>query len=169
MRRAEEISDVIRLESGVRHKGSNSPLLFNLYINALIEQLSGIHVGYYVGGVCFNNISYTVDMVLLALSLSAFCRLLSVCESFVVSRGLLYNFNKSEYIGFQCSSWIIYMPVYLNSASLRRVRQEESSVKTNMLARRFCRCSLAVKITLFKAFCTSLHSGCLWVDYTQRI
>ncbi|XP_063381188.1 uncharacterized protein LOC134667694 [Cydia fagiglandana] len=41
-------------------------------------------------------------------------------------------------------------------------------VRANMLARRFARCSSDVKITLFKAYCTSLYTCGLWADYTQR-
>ncbi|KAL0820955.1 hypothetical protein ABMA28_005612 [Loxostege sticticalis] len=42
------------------------------------------------------------------------------------------------------------------------------SIRANMLARRFARCSVDVKITLFRAYCTSLYTCSLWVDYTQR-
>ncbi|CAG9133022.1 unnamed protein product [Plutella xylostella] len=37
-----------------------------------------------------------------------------------------------------------------------------------MLARRFARCSQNVKITLFRAFCTSLYTCSLWANYTQK-
>ncbi|PZC83557.1 hypothetical protein B5X24_HaOG207540 [Helicoverpa armigera] len=37
-----------------------------------------------------------------------------------------------------------------------------------MLARRFSRCSVDVKISLFKAYCQSFYTGNLWVAYTKR-
>ncbi|KAJ8735398.1 hypothetical protein PYW07_007018 [Mythimna separata] len=37
-----------------------------------------------------------------------------------------------------------------------------------MLARRFSRCTVEIKIALFKAYCTSLYAGALWFRYTQR-
>ena len=42
------------------------------------------------------------------------------------------------------------------------------SVRANMVARRFFRCTVPVKLTLFKAYCTSLYSGSLWFSYTQK-
>ncbi|XP_061705642.1 uncharacterized protein LOC133516642 [Cydia pomonella] len=42
------------------------------------------------------------------------------------------------------------------------------AVRCNMLARRFARSSIEVKITLFKAFCQTLYTCNLWVNYTQR-
>ncbi|KAJ8705104.1 hypothetical protein PYW08_012424 [Mythimna loreyi] len=36
-----------------------------------------------------------------------------------------------------------------------------------MIARRFSRCATEVKITLFKAFCTSFYTSSLWVSYTR--
>ncbi|XP_060802152.1 uncharacterized protein LOC132902149 [Amyelois transitella] len=42
------------------------------------------------------------------------------------------------------------------------------SVRCNMLARRFARCTEQVKITLFKAYCQSFYTCSLWVNFTQR-
>ena len=42
------------------------------------------------------------------------------------------------------------------------------AVRCNMLARRFARCSRAVKITLFKAYCQVFYTCSLWTNYTQR-
>lgn len=42
------------------------------------------------------------------------------------------------------------------------------SVRANMLARRFAKCSRAVKITLFRAYCTSFYTSSLWARYTQK-
>jgi len=37
--------------------------------------------------------------------------------------------------------------------------------RTNILARRFAKCSVDVKVTLFKAFCISLYDAGLWSKY----
>lgn len=82
------------------------------------------------------------------------------------------------------------LPVALNGTELNRVKQfkylghyvtedlkddldiererRALSVKANMLTRRFAKCSDAVKITLFKAYCTSMYAGSLWVKYSQK-
>ncbi|XP_026736751.1 uncharacterized protein LOC113500241 [Trichoplusia ni] len=64
------LSETYRLTSGVRQGGLTSPVLFNLYINELIEELSSTRVGCQVGGVRVNNLSYADDMVLLSPSVN---------------------------------------------------------------------------------------------------
>ena len=39
--------------------------------------------------------------------------------------------------------------------------------RTNMLIRRFAKCSVPVKLRLFKAYCTSFYSMALWKDYSK--
>ena len=42
------------------------------------------------------------------------------------------------------------------------------SVRGNMLAHRFARCTAPVKITLFKAYCQAFYTCGLWASFTQR-
>nr|XP_034838760.1 uncharacterized protein LOC117994895 [Maniola hyperantus] len=42
------------------------------------------------------------------------------------------------------------------------------TVRSNMLTRRFARCTKEVKITLFKAYCQSFYSSGLWVRYSKK-
>lgn len=49
-------SDTLRV--GVRQACLTSPTLFNLYVDDLIEDLSGARAGYYVGSVSVNNINF---------------------------------------------------------------------------------------------------------------
>lgn len=42
------------------------------------------------------------------------------------------------------------------------------TVRCNMLARRFARCSEQAKITLFKAYCQTFYTSSLWTSYTQN-
>lgn len=53
-----------------------------------------------------------------------------------------------------------------DDANIERERRA-LSVRANMIARRFARCTTEVKITLFKAFCTSFYTSSLWVSYTR--
>ncbi|KAJ0171844.1 hypothetical protein K1T71_012607, partial [Dendrolimus kikuchii] len=195
VRWAGTLSDEYRVECGVRQGGISSPLLFNLYINQLIERLSSTHVGCYIDGICFNNISYADDMVLLGPSISAVRTLLSICENYAEEHGLKYNSKKSEILVFktqktQKRSPTHVPPVFLNGVALKMVdrfkylghivtsdlRDDEDiererralAVRGNMLARRFARSTVEVKTTLFKAYCQSFYSSGLWVDYTQR-
>jgi len=38
--------------------------------------------------------------------------------------------------------------------------------RTNVLCRRFKRCSLAVKVRLFRTFCVCFYDAALWTDFT---
>ncbi|PZC81706.1 hypothetical protein B5X24_HaOG212150 [Helicoverpa armigera] len=186
------LSEPYRLECGVRQGGLTSPTLFNLYVNALIERLSSTHVGCHVGGVCVNNISYADDMVLLSASVCGLSKLIGICEEYALSHGLLYNTKKSECMVFRargkCPDSV--PSIKLNNVPLKRVdtfkylghlvtsdlkddsdlerERRALSVRANMIARRFSRCSKEVKNTLFRAYCTCFYSSTLWANYTQK-
>lgn len=187
-----EFSDEYGLECGVRQGGLTSPSLFNLYMNGLIDGLSNSGVGCSIDGHCINSISYADDMVLLSPSIAALRKLLGMCEEYARAHGLLYNAQKSELLVFKTRGRTLgnVAPVLLNGVALRRVSEfkylghivtedlnddsdiererRAMAVRCNMLARRFARCSIDVKITLFKAFCQGLYTCNLWVSYTQR-
>lgn len=181
-----------RLECGVRQGGLSSPTLFNLYMNELIGELSRTRIGCFIDGVCVNNISYADDMVLLSASICGLRQLVSLCEGYAKSHGLVYNCKKSEIMVFETRGGTHdkIPPVVLNGTPLTRVykfkylghvltpdlKDDEDiererralSVRANMIARRFARCSLKVKVTLFRAYCTNFYTCSLWAGYTQR-
>lgn len=192
VRWAGTLSDPYKMECGVRQGGLSSPRLFNLYINALIAELSSRHVGCHIDDVCVNNLSYADDMVLLSASVCGIRKLLGICESYANSHGLIYNVQKSKYVVFKAGSRCpaTVPPIKLNGDELGRVHQfrylghlitedlkddtdiererRALSVRANMIARRFARCTDEVKITLFRAFCTSFYTCSLWAVYTQK-
>ncbi|XP_045535451.1 uncharacterized protein LOC123721266 [Papilio machaon] len=186
-------SDSYKLKCGVRQGGLTSPVLFNLYINGLIVALSSQHVGCHVDHVCVNNISYADDMVLLSASVCGLRKLLAICENYANSHGLIYNVNKSYFMIFEkggknndnnvpdvklCGLTLnrVYLFKYLgqiittdlkDDCDIERERRA-LSVRANMIARRFARCSKEVKITLFRAYCTSFYASSLWATYKQK-
>ncbi|KAJ2946144.1 hypothetical protein O0L34_g5075 [Tuta absoluta] len=186
------LSDPYRLGCGVRQGGISSPTLFNLYVNELIGALSGRHVGCHIDDICFNNISYADDMVLLSASVGGLRELINICETHVNRLGLKYNVDKSKIMVFksrsdcpteippiklrgepleqvQCFKYLghIVTPDMKDDTDIERERRA-LSVRANMIARRFARCSKEVKITLFRAYCTSFYTSCLWLSYTQK-
>lgn len=171
--------------------GISSPKLFNLYVNNLIAELSSTNVGCSINGNIVNNISYADDMVLLSPSINGLRQLIAVCEKYAVSHGLLYNSKKSELMQFKSGSKAYtVLPVELSGKTLSWVKQfkylghwvtddmtddldlererRALAVRSNMLARRFARCSKDVKLTLFRAYCQSFYTCGLWVKYTKR-
>nr|XP_049705651.1 uncharacterized protein LOC126056490 [Helicoverpa armigera] len=181
---------VYRLDCGVRQGGLTSPRLFNLYMNGLIGELSSTGVGCHIDGVSINNISYADDMVLLSPSISALKRLVRICETYAECHGLRYNSKKSEILVFKAGNKSYTpIPITLSGNELKQVshfkylghwvsedlkddrdmerERRALAVRSNMLARRFKRCSNAVKVTLFKAYCQSMYTCSLWVNYTR--
>lgn len=191
VRWAGEMSDDYRLECGVRQGGLTSPLLFNLYVNGLLEELSSMHVGCVIDDKCVNNICYADDIVLLGPSINALRKLVAVCERYAAEHGLKYNSKKSELLIFKAGNRLpkVVPSLVLGGVPLSRVynfkylghvvtetlkddmdierERRALAVRGNMLARRFARCAREVKITLFKAFCQSMYTSGLWVSYTQ--
>lgn len=131
-------------------------------------------------------------MVLLSASVCGLTRLIKVCERYALSHGLIYNTSKSECMVFpaggRCPGTI--PSIKLNGVKLTMVKQfkylghwltsdlrddvdiererRALSVRANMIAHRFARCSRNVKITLFRAFCTSFYASALWLSYAQK-
>ncbi|KAI8439007.1 hypothetical protein MSG28_011306 [Choristoneura fumiferana] len=122
---ANALSSEYRLECGVRQGGITSPKLFNLYVNGLIEGLSSMHAGCYVGSTCINNVSYADDMVLLGPSVGAIEQLLATCETYARSHGLVYNPTKSEVMVFTAGKIKPYHvpPIWLSGSQLSVVNK----------------------------------------------
>lgn len=184
------LSEKYKLTSGVRQGGLTSPILFNLYVNDLIEELSSTRAGCRIGGECLNNLSYADDMVLLSPSVNGLRKLISVCENYAAQHQLTYNVNKTQVMIFKHGKGPdCVLPITLCGTELQIVnkfkylghiltenlnddddleRQRRSiACRSNMLARRFRHCSKQVKITLFKSYCQSLYTSHLWYKYTK--
>lgn len=78
------LSELYTLRCGVRREGLTSPKLFNLYVNALTEELGGTNVGCSLDSTMINNKNYAVDMVLLSSSICA----LRMCANYAVAQGI---------------------------------------------------------------------------------
>ncbi|XP_072946650.1 uncharacterized protein, partial [Epargyreus clarus] len=192
VRWGDAMSDPYKLDCGVRQGGLTSPRLFNLYVNKLIERLSGADVGCSIDGLSINNISYADDMVLLSPSVSGLRRLLKICEEYAEVNGLSYNAKKSEILVFRGrNKESTFKPTFqLCGFPLKQVAEfrylghivdeclgddrdiererRAMSVRGNMLARRFKRCSKQVKLSLFRAYCQNFYTCSLWANYKQR-
>jgi hypothetical protein len=131
-------------------------------------------------------------MVLLSPSIGGLKKLVAICESYAETHGLVYNSTKSEILVFNAGKRRpgYVPPISLNGNELKNVctfkylghvinsdlnddedierERRAMAVRSNMLARRFTRCTVEVKITLFKAFCQTFYSSGLWVSYSRR-
>ncbi|XP_063386903.1 uncharacterized protein LOC134672881 [Cydia fagiglandana] len=131
-------------------------------------------------------------MVLLSPSVCALKTLLKICESYAGIHGLRYNADKTELLIFKAGTktYNIVPPIELGGVQLKLVTQfkylghwvtasqnhdldlegerRALSVRSNMLIRRFAKCTTSVKLTLFRAYCQSFYTCSLWVNYTKK-
>jgi hypothetical protein len=190
-----ETSDAFFIKNGVRQGGVLSPFLFRFYIRDLICQISKSRIGCNIGGVFINVLAYADDMVLLAPSWSALQKLLVITENVASEINMSFNTKKTVCLVFNPSSKsrIIredYPAFVLSGCKLNFVKQFrylghiiENSLddncdinrelkclytRTNILIRRFSRCSTTVKIKLFRTYCICLYDAALWNNFTKK-
>ena len=74
-------SSFCSLKSGVRQGGVLSPILFNIYMNSLIQSLSVSDLGCHINGVYIGCLTYADDIILLSASVVHLQRMLDTCYS----------------------------------------------------------------------------------------
>ena len=94
-------SEEWKINNGVRQGGVLSGLLFNVYINSLIEKISSLKQGCKIGIHSSNIIAYADDIVLLAPSKKALQMLLEEAVKESHDMDLEFNSNKSKYMVFR--------------------------------------------------------------------
>ena len=86
----------VGLQNSVRQGGVLSPVLFAVYLDGLLEELSESGVGCYWGHLFAGALCYADDLVLLAPCASALRCMLSICQSYADDHGLLFNATKTQ-------------------------------------------------------------------------
>ena len=88
-------SVMFKLNCGIRQGGVLSPYMFAIYIDEIVHSIESLSTGCYLGSVCFSIILYADDMLLLAPSINALQKLLTVCETELRKLDLSINAKKS--------------------------------------------------------------------------
>ena len=169
-----------------------SPYLFNVYVDNLSSMLNKCNVGCYFGGLLVNHIMYADDLVLLSPSVAGLSKLQKICERFGDGHYVQYNPKKSAVITFRASylKGVKLKPMFkLNDVHLKEVdsikylghivrndltddldieRQcRQLYAQGNMILRRFYMCDPAVKMTLFRSYCSPLYTAQLWWSHKK--
>lgn len=184
-------SNIYKLECGVRQGGLTSPDLFNVYINDLIVRLRSTGIGCHMAGECINNLSYADDMVLLSPSIKGLRSLLRICEHYANEHGLRYNTSKTFMMVLKAGKgpenipelkWsdgsvieVVKSFKYLGHIIAEDLKDDLDiererralSIRCNMLARRFGKCTDDVKLTLFRAYCQCFYTCQLWIRFKR--
>ena len=183
------VSSKFCISNGVRQGGVLSPYLFTRYIRDLIYTVVETGIGCMLGGKVINLLAYADDLVLLAPSWRAMQQLLSILNVQADNLNLSCNVNKtvcmvfnpnkrdriitSNFPCFKIGSSSLkfvdkfkYLGHFITSdlsddADIHREIQN-MFFRTNVLLRRFYKCSFSVKILLFKSFCLCLYDVALW-------
>ena len=171
------------VSNGVKQGGVLSPILFNVYIDELLNCLKNSGVGCYIGHIFVGSLAYADDISLLAPTRYAACKMLDICKSFSDEFDILFNPNKSKLIIFDKEIDCTFKPIVFNDIPLEcektqthlgnHIGQEVNDVNINKSINDFySRVNVCLSLfnhvhrnvlyKLFKSFCMPLYGCQLW-------
>ena len=182
------ISASFLVSDGVRQGGILSPILFNIYVDDFSAKLK---IGCKINDVYVNHLMYADDTVLIAPSYAALQKLIDWCCNFAVDNNIIFNSEKTVcmYLNSKRYNHLVKPSFYLNGAPICYVDKERylgfiiNSLskhdddilkqtrslycRGNMLINNFKICNKAIKVQLFKSYCSSFYCGHIWYNFTQ--
>lgn len=88
-------SQYVHIKSGIRQGGILSPLLFNIYVDSLINALRTSDLGCHLGDIYVGCIVYADDIILLPTSMDNLQKILDICYLHGRELDIQFNANKS--------------------------------------------------------------------------
>ncbi|MFZ2537928.1 MAG: reverse transcriptase family protein [Oscillospiraceae bacterium] len=188
-------SDEFSIGNGVRQGGILSPFLFRFYIQHLIATVTQSRIGCNLGGYFVNLLAYADDMVLLAPSWAALQSLLNIVHEEASLINMTFNtlktvcmiFNPKEKCKIICDNFPRFQLAGCNLDFVTKFKYlghiidhdmcDDDDInreikclytRTNILIRRFHRCSVGVKLKLFKSYCLCFYDIALWRNFTAK-
>ena len=187
------LSNEWKISNGVRQGGILSGLLFNVYIDSLLNRISKMNVGCKLGIFNGNIIAYADDIVLLAPSANALRLLLNEINTGASELELSFNYEKSKIIVFRSNSRKNELKSIssfeINGQSFEVVKsikylgyiisdqmdyiEDINRVKSkfyaefNVLLRNFSFADSDIKVFLFKHYCTQFYGSELWYSLNR--
>ena len=177
--------------SGLRQGSVIRPLIFNLYIDDLSQNLNKSFIGCNVSGTLINHVNYADDQVLVAPSMKGLQKLIDLCQKYNEDNDIMFNVQKTKCMHFNVKRYKNHeVNVTLYGESIEWVTEfsylgcivtntmsddiemkcqyRYICAKSNTITRKFFSCNENIKIKLFNVFCTSIYGGALWCTYLAR-
>ena len=177
------LCDTISVCNGIKQGGILFPKLFNIYVDALSQQLNKVKVGCCMYSKVINHLYYADDLVLLSPSTHGMQKLLNEYEIYASKYRMKSNENKNVVLnlkGYRFKAKLSAQ-LYLNGSLIKTdmsytyfghiiknnlydkkdiERQLRNFYgKSNMLLRTFCSCSYVVKLQLFISYCGLMYTA----------
>ncbi len=176
------MSEYYDVYNGVKQGGVISPILFIMYMDALLCKLASSKAGCHIGSTFCGALGYADDIVLLSPSLIDTKILLGICSEFAIEFDVMFNPSKSKLLLFGGINvppgGVTFMggdidvvqhdnhlgnPIGHNSDAVCIDRAiSDLYAKTNMIMCHFSYCSYQIKYQLFRTFCMPLYGCTLW-------
>ena len=173
------------VSNGVRQGSVLSPVLFSVYLDSLLDRLADSSVGCYWGHQFAGALCYADDLVLLAPTASALRQMLSICDSYATSHGLVFNAKKTQLICFHSRQTECPLAVIRFNGIVLQYQDQVSHLghilthnlddkpdilraikdlhrKANCVLYKFGAVDPFVKSYLLKSYCLSLYGCPLW-------
>ena len=110
---ANYLSESFTVANGVKQGAVVSSLLFNIYIDNLFIELKQIGLGCHVGPTFAGAFGYADDVALIAPSIYALKKIISVCESYAERHHIIFNSTKSKLLCYNVDPSPLGL-IYLN-------------------------------------------------------
>lgn len=164
--------------NGVKQGGVLSPIMFNLYIDALYERLKRLKLGCHIGDTFAGALGYADDVALIAPSLESLKQMIVICEKYAEEYSIKFNPNKSKLMCFNSNnscenisislcgtrvevvSSFIYLGNYISMDILdRNINAMINTLygKTNFIRSDFSMLDSSVIYRLHSTYCMSLY------------
>jgi hypothetical protein len=180
-------SDRFVAKNGVKQGGILSPVLFCIYFDDLISELTKANIGCFIGNLFVGILAYADDVVLLAPTPHAMRKMLAVCDAYANEFNVCFNASKSKslivrphllsktgpnpdfYIGGKLIEIVDRWPhlghIITNTLSdLDDVRNRRNSLvgQINNVLCYFGTLDCTTKVKLLKSYCSSFYGCELW-------
>ena len=117
------VSRAFGVTNGVKQGGNFSPILFNIYMDTLLERLQNHGVGCHLGDAYVGALAYADDLTLLCPSLQGLQSMLKVCEEYGDEYAVTFNPVKTQCIHFCRARDPGSYDIYLDGKKLKWVRK----------------------------------------------